>query len=52
LWPVRQCVGSFRDKARASYTCSMLSFPPVASWLPEGDHARPHTSCECPVSVL
>lgn len=29
----------------------LLSLPPLASWVPSGDHFSPHTSCLCYVSL-
>jgi hypothetical protein len=36
-------------EAAASQMWRRLSFPPLASWWPEGDHLRPHTSWQWPM---
>ena len=35
----------------ALQTWRRLSLPPEASWVPLGDHFRPHTSCSWPRST-
>ena len=42
------CIGLWLS---ADQMCSRLSFPPLASCSPPGDHASPQISCSCPRKV-